>query len=302
MPIYNTAQYLPEAIDSILNQTYRNLELIAVDDGSEDGSPNILRAYAARDSRIKPIFIDHVFSTVATNHALSHAQGELIARMDSDDIAHPERLAIQVDWMRVTGIQMCGAQAVKFGASQGKLWFPEDHESIGRELFFRVGLLYSTLLAEGHILRQNPFPENVFFDDYEMLVRLHKRYRMGNVQHMLHRHRRHPQQTSVAKLNIWWRELRQHRFRYFFEVYPGTPLREYLPLARLSDRQVFTSVSDLEKAACWLVRLADGNDVRLRQKMASRWEVAHLSAIKAGMVDAPPVDYWRDAILGHPPK
>lgn len=99
MPVYNTEKYLEEAINSILNQTYKNFELILINDGSTDRSLNIMIEYAKKDNRIVILsraingFID------AVNDGVRIARGEYIARMDSDDISHPERFQKQVDFL-----------------------------------------------------------------------------------------------------------------------------------------------------------------------------------------------------------
>jgi len=93
LPVYNREKYLATAIESVLQQTYGNLELLIVDDGSKDRSPEIIKEYAARDRRVR--FVLHEENrgvSAARNTALSMAQGEWIALIDSDDAWHPERL------------------------------------------------------------------------------------------------------------------------------------------------------------------------------------------------------------------
>lgn len=85
MPVYNVAGYLRQAVDSVLNQTMREIELICVDDGSTDGSVEILREYAAKDSRICVICQQNKFAGVARNAGLAVAKGEFLAFLDSDD-------------------------------------------------------------------------------------------------------------------------------------------------------------------------------------------------------------------------
>ncbi len=85
MPVYNTAPYLEEALGSIAAQTLREIEILAVDDGSTDGSPGILERMAARDGRIRVFTQANAGSSVARNTALDRARGEFIYFMDSDD-------------------------------------------------------------------------------------------------------------------------------------------------------------------------------------------------------------------------
>lgn len=86
MPVYNTERYLTEAIESVVNQTFENWELICVDDGSTDASLDILRRFARNDSRIKVVAQPHTGSaSAARNKALEYSTGEYIAMLDSDD-------------------------------------------------------------------------------------------------------------------------------------------------------------------------------------------------------------------------
>ena len=93
-PVYNSKQYLTQSINSILNQTYSDFELILVDDGSTDGSSQLFDDHAARDKRIKVIHQDHQGQAAARNRALDIAQGDYIAFVDSDDYIYPQMLAI----------------------------------------------------------------------------------------------------------------------------------------------------------------------------------------------------------------
>ncbi|HVY19273.1 MAG TPA: glycosyltransferase [Bauldia sp.] len=92
MPVFNGARFLGEAIESVLAQTHRDLELIISDDGSTDGSQEIARAYAASDARIVLVAGCHGGIAAAMNRALAVARGVYFAPMDQDDIALPDRL------------------------------------------------------------------------------------------------------------------------------------------------------------------------------------------------------------------
>ena len=101
MPVYNSEKYVASAIDSILNQTCVDFELLIFDDGSTDKSWEIISQYAKIDKRIVP-FRSETNSgyVVHLNNGVMRAVGDFIARMDSDDIALPDRLALQLDFLR----------------------------------------------------------------------------------------------------------------------------------------------------------------------------------------------------------
>lgn len=100
MPVYNCEEYVQAAIDSILGQTFRDFEFIIIDDGSKDRTADIVKAAAARDDRIKVISRENRGIVPSLNEALAVAAGDLIARMDGDDISLPDRFQRQVDYLR----------------------------------------------------------------------------------------------------------------------------------------------------------------------------------------------------------
>lgn len=90
IPVHNTAEYLPKCLDSLLAQTYPHWEVVCVDDGSSDGSLDILQSYAAQDKRFKVYHQDAQGVSAARNTALMHSTGDFITSLDSDDYIHPE--------------------------------------------------------------------------------------------------------------------------------------------------------------------------------------------------------------------
>src|SRR5438270_5027187 len=110
MTVYNAQEYLNMAIDSILNQTYRNLEFIIIDDGSTDNSGHIIEAY--NDSRIKYTPQKNRGLAAALNKGIGVARGKYIARMDHDDISYRTRLEKQVEFLENNkGVAMVGASS-----------------------------------------------------------------------------------------------------------------------------------------------------------------------------------------------
>lgn len=100
MAVYNGERFLAESVESVLNQTMPELELIAVDDGSTDSSRQILAGYARNDRRVTVIHQDHAGVPAAANHGVRQAKYGLIARTDSDDRMLPQRLERQVAFLR----------------------------------------------------------------------------------------------------------------------------------------------------------------------------------------------------------
>lgn len=92
MPVYNVKEYLPQALDCVLGQTLADFELICVDDGSTDGSLDILHSYAARDGRIRVLCQQNLYAGVARNNGMAAARGEYLLFLDSDDLFAPDLL------------------------------------------------------------------------------------------------------------------------------------------------------------------------------------------------------------------
>lgn len=95
LPVWNGEQYLRPAVDSILAQTFTDFELLAVDDGSTDGTIDILESYS--DPRVSIVRLDHGGIVTALNHGVAAASGEWIARQDADDVSYAKRFALQME-------------------------------------------------------------------------------------------------------------------------------------------------------------------------------------------------------------
>ncbi|EPP1664199.1 glycosyltransferase family 2 protein [Proteus mirabilis] len=122
MPAYNVEEWINESIDSILNQTITNLELIVVDDCSTDNTYNLIKSQAIKDNRIK-LFKNEKNSKICKtlNFALKQAKGQYIARIDSDDIAIPDRLEKQLIYLNKKNLDLVGSQMVAIDEHNNKL-------------------------------------------------------------------------------------------------------------------------------------------------------------------------------------
>ncbi len=284
MPVYNRERFLDETISSILTQTYPHLEfVIVVDGGSTDGSADAVRAFAARDERIRPLFLTHGSQGRARNAGIAAARGALIAHMDDDDIALPQRLSVQLEWMRRTGVDICGSCVKRFGTEDGLLWFPETHDAIRNELLFRIGLLQPSVLMRADIAKAHPYDEQAMYEDYEMWTRLAPRYRMGNVPQVLLKERCHAQQIHIVKAEALQEDQHRFRERYFHERFPEATADDHGALAQVSEKRAISNLADLARAGEWLVRLAETPDNYLRERMAGRWLSACKRSARLGM-------------------
>ncbi len=183
MPVYQAEGTLAEALGSILGGTFRELELIAVDDGSSDGTPVILADAARRDPRLRVVTTPHCGITAALITALEAARAPLVARMDADDVSHPWRLARQVDLLEEhpgwAGVGCCFEWLAasrptpgmeRYAAWQNSLLRPGD---IRRAMFIENPVTHATLLLRREALEQaGGYVASEWSEDYDLVLRL----------------------------------------------------------------------------------------------------------------------------------
>lgn len=107
IPVYNTAEYLPRCLDSILNNTYKHLEILCINDGSKDNSLEVLNGYAAKDPRVRVIDQENAGVSAARNRGLDEATGDYVAFVDSDDWIHERSLEIMHRCLEEYHAQLC---------------------------------------------------------------------------------------------------------------------------------------------------------------------------------------------------
>ena len=273
MPVSNGAAYLNEAIRSILAQSHTHWELIVVDGGSTDGSVSAASAFAAHDRRIRVMTVPGSRGR-AINAGVDAARGEMIARMDADDIAVPERFAIQLAWMRGSGVEVCGGYSMLFGDHHGVLWVPTTHEGISRELLFRYALIQPTVLMHAAILREHRYSEQATFEGYELFTRLVLHHRVGNVPAVLLGSRSHLRQAHVVEAAGCRADMRACRGPLLYALFPDADGRDLDLIERVAERESFATIAELERAGGWLLRLARSSDPVLRRRMLGRWRTS----------------------------
>lgn len=201
MPVYNGSKYLKEAIDSILNQTFTNFELIIINDGSTDNSEDIIFSY--QDRRIYYLKNEHNKGICITlNRGLDNARGKYIARMDCDDISMPQRLAKQVNYLeRHRDVGALGTDIITFGKGHTDQYFDFVHNSYE----CKAGLLFATCFAHPTVmLRASVINKHSLryddryrgLEDYELWYRMSEYAEMTNLPEALIRYRLHNTQLT----------------------------------------------------------------------------------------------------------
>ncbi|MBK5274922.1 MAG: glycosyltransferase [Desulfuromonadales bacterium] len=183
MPVHNEQAYLPAALRSLARQTLTTWELVAVDDGSDDGTPAILADAARRDSRIRIIRREEGGLVAALNTGLEDCRAPLLARMDGDDISHPRRLELQTAYLQAhpeTGLLACEFRHFpRTGLKQGMLAYESwqntlaTHELIMRDRFIESPFVHPSIVCRRSLMESaGGYRDNGWPEDYDLWLRL----------------------------------------------------------------------------------------------------------------------------------
>jgi glycosyltransferase involved in cell wall biosynthesis len=204
MAVHNNAQFLREAVISLLLQTYSDFELIAVDDASSDDSLMILRSFD--DARIRIISHDtNMGVAAARNAALLVARGEFVAIMDADDVCLPTRLAMQVAFLEanpLVGLIGCGVydNIDGSGAVLYTSYLPEDNETIQRTLIGRWCFLHPSIMFRRELYELVGGYRTEFdaAEDHDFILRILEHCQAHNLCEHLIKYRLNPRGLSVV--------------------------------------------------------------------------------------------------------
>ena len=177
MSVYNGEDYLSEAIDSVLNQSFSDWELVVINDCSTDSTGEILSRYESQDTRIK-VYTNEVNLRLPSslNKALTIAKGKYIARMDADDVCMPERLKKQYEFMEKNpdiALSSCRFMTLKNGVvSSGGCGGKNDADSIKALLLVTNPILHPGIIAKAEIIKELGYDKNfTCTEDMELWTR-----------------------------------------------------------------------------------------------------------------------------------
>lgn len=176
IPAYNAEKYLVESIDSVLGQSYSNVECIVVDDGSTDATPDICRDYGNRIVYLRQVNSER---SAARNNGLTHAQGEYIGFLDADDLLAPQKIAEQVEFLTHNpGVDVAYAKVLYFIDGPRRSFYSVRRPGLSGDIADR--LIYSNFITvNSPLIRKRAIEASGGFDvglshyeDWDLLLRL----------------------------------------------------------------------------------------------------------------------------------
>lgn len=211
MPVFNSEEYLEDTLNSILDQSYKDFELIAVNDGSTDASMEILRKFEQTDERVRVINQDNTGIVGALNKGLENCRGDLIARMDSDDLMEPDRLSSQTKMMEMLPDVILLGGVAEVIDSRGETLYKTTggrHKVTDWSVFPpKIAVAMHPLIMvrksamdaiEGY---RDSFPHA---EDYDLYIRLAGEGKIYNPQKVMLKYRKH--ENAVSQKNLMAQE------------------------------------------------------------------------------------------------
>lgn len=206
MAVYNCARYLQPAIDSILNQTFTDFEFLIIDDGSTDTSMRILQSYAAQDNRIQLTVRQNRGIAKTSNELLALAHGNLLARMDGDDIALPDRFARQVEFLQHHPEVVCVGGAIDWidekGYRLGHSPMPSEDAELQRLMLGGISLLHhpTAMMRRSAVVQVGGYDETMIASsDLDLWLRLGEIGKLANLPDTVLLYRLHGESITQAK-------------------------------------------------------------------------------------------------------
>jgi len=285
MPVHNAGPFLREAIESVLGQSFRDFELLILDDGSTDDSIAIVCSYD--DPRVRLEVGDANMGVAATlNRGLDLATGEYVARMDADDLCRRNRLATQVAFMDAhPEIGLSGTRALAFGAERYLIRHPSEPERIRCRLLFDTAFAHPTVifrrsLMEAHGLRYGALRH---FEDLELWQRASACFPCANLDEVLLDYRVTGGSAFHGAGEAERRECYRRIDRSALERFGIQPTEDELD--RHHDLRRPEQATDLDGLEAWLIKLRETNGQRgvyspavFGAMLADYWFVACSSA------------------------
>lgn len=313
MPVYNAEQYIVQALESIISQSFKDWELILINDASTDNSESVIMQY--EDDRIYYIKNTENLRLIKTlNKGIGYCDGEYIARMDADDICLPDRLKQQVDFLdNHPHYLMCGTNASVIdsnGRRTGKIHNLTDNNYLQISLLFSPSFIHPSMMIRKEILQQNKYDEAYkHVEDYELWCRIAKQGKIANIDNELLKYRWHSTNVSVINNQVQ-NELKDKIIKEELKRLDIIPTDKELychkttfQLYNLGNKQDIT-VDLYNEVSDWFSKLIHQNQIKkiynqsdLIAFLWSRWVVLCISQKSYGKIMTPPFSSFKPAII-----
>ncbi|MBL7893362.1 MAG: glycosyltransferase [Bacteroidia bacterium] len=263
LPVYNAEKYVGSAIQSILDQSYSNFELLVIEDGSTDRSLEIIRSFT--DKRIVVIENNKNIGLVASlNKGIESSRGTYIARMDADDESMPERFKKQVEYLELhPDIGVLGTATLTFGSNRSVVTrYLPTHDGLLTLLFFNSCMCHPSVMMRRRVLDSDKIRYDETYrnaEDYDMWTRLAALTKLANLHEPLLKYRIHETQITRAQkagVNSSATAIRKRQLK-FLHLEPSA--REIEIHDSIAQSNAISSVSELSEMEQWLIRLVNSN-------------------------------------------
>jgi glycosyltransferase involved in cell wall biosynthesis len=200
LPVFNAAQYLSSALDSLLNQTFKDFELMIVNDFSSDRTEEIIKEYQRKDSRINYVLNEFQKGLAgALNTGLKHSQGKYIARADGDDLNYPQRLKLQYEFLEknpTIALVGAGYRAFNEKGVRLKIYHPLQSIELAWRCVSNTPFCHPTVMFRREVVAQaGGYPFQVS-EDFGLFSKITQKYPCKNINQILIDYREHPDNYS----------------------------------------------------------------------------------------------------------
>jgi len=264
MPVYNASEFLREAVDSILKQSFSDFEFLIIDDGSTDGSQSLIHSY--HDSRIRFDQNEKNIGVAKTlNRGLDLARGEYIARMDADDISLPRRLEKQIHFMdKNPEIGVSGTWIRLFGDQPRVVArCPNGASIIKAYMLFDNALYHPTVIMRRDMIKKYNLRYDSHFnrtEDYDLWLRASNHFSLGNLPEALVMMRHHKDSITNTAETVMTDQTEKLLFKGLLNL-GLRPTKEELEFHHIVGRgRRLSSRDEVDKAEKWLKTLKGQNE------------------------------------------
>ncbi len=248
LPVYNCGNYIEESIESLLTQSFKNIEIIVIDDFSSDDTVEKILLFD--DSRIKLYKNkENLGISKCLNLGISNSNGEYIARMDGDDISHKDRILKQVEFLELnTDIEICGTGYKILGKNQ--FFQPKlSYVEIIIQLTLDCPIAHPTIMGRRRIFEKYQYAfEFEPCEDLELWTRLVPKYKFANLEEKLLSYRVHSQQVSTKSSSLQIELSKNMIESYIFEISGGNQFYKYFATYPLMNENDFIKYKSVENS------------------------------------------------------